>query len=218
MEFCLVLSCVLFIVSQISFRFLSNRCLLLRSVQSVVFLFCVQRCIEGFRVRSHCTCCHDLRCVACSHTQGSRILRSLLSACLLRAHPAGPSLPSTGTKGPRTTRGPCFDARFGSAIAACVSSPRDWAVSAGSPMQQVLGVFNTKKRFHILTRAATLFSLQFYHLNETRRWSPLKICCTENVYWTRVLRSVCSHTLTLKCNGCPTGANKNAHRHAPVIW
>ena len=66
------------------------------------------------------------------------------------------------------------DALFGRATAACVSSPRDWAVSVGSHMQQYNGISK------VFTRFAKICSQQF-----TTDTNIAVVRCTESVYSTR---------------------------------
>ena len=87
-----------------------------------------------------------------------------------------PSCSSTTSSTKRTTPqcGPCSDAIVGRATTACVSSPRDWAVSTSKHMQQNMGIL-----FHasVSGRALFLFLNPFpqrgcYNACVTPRWAP----------------------------------------------
>ena len=73
--------------------------------------------------------------------QGVGVLRSCLPASLSEHQSMG-HLPNPLThKGPHFVWSPCSYALLDLFIAACVSSPRDWAVSVGSHMQHDMRCF-----------------------------------------------------------------------------
>ena len=69
-----------------------------------------------------------------------RGLTLILARFLVRALVDGPSFPLTDMKDHTPVRSPCSRAHFGRVTTACVSSPRDWAVSTGSHMQQGMDI------------------------------------------------------------------------------
>ena len=69
-----------------------------------------------------------------------RGLTLILARFLVRALVDGPNFPPTDMKDHTSVRSPCSRAHFGRVTTACVSSPRDWAVSTGSHMQQGMDI------------------------------------------------------------------------------
>ena len=110
--------------------------------------------------------------------KGSGVLRSLLPASLFREPIDGPSVLPTDSSDHTTLRAPFSHAHIGPIATACVSSPRDWAVSTSSHMQQGIIIFfgasTARLRDPFVRTAHRRYLDQSSECASTRVWRPAR--------------------------------------------